>query len=641
MEQDNLLQTEDLQDKEVQSSGATIEEPQAEAPVQEESAPVEKAPDENPTSVEKAPEENPTPVEKTPEKEVPAWDFNSFGTEEIISRMKELIEEFPVQQLKVLDSLPAIFENRYKEEHDKALAAFTEDGSSADDFEYANDTKERFYNIYRLYREKKAEHHKKMEEEKEENLRTKLQIIEDLKALCEQAESPNKTFQEFKALQEKWRNTGMVPQAQANDVLENYHLQVENFYNNIKINRELRDLDLKKNLEAKTALCEQAEKLLEENDIGNAFRQLQYLHQQWKEIGPVAADQKEPIWERFKATTGKINDNYHHFLDSLKEEQENNLKAKEELCVKLEAIVNKERGKHSEWEDAAKRVMELQEEWKHAGLVPQKERNKIMKRFRSLCDTFFDQRRAFLKELDKIHAANLKAKTALCEQAEALKESTDWKATARKLIDLQKQWKETGPVQRKHSEKIWRRFRAACDYFFERKNAQFKDRHSEEQKNLEAKKALIEELRNFQFADTTEATIEALKNFQNRWAEIGFVPFKEKENVQNEFRNLINSYYDKLDMDDFDKTIELFKSKLNTFEASGDKDSRLVEEREKLVNRIKQVENDLHVWENNIGFFSKSGNASSVIKEFENKIEGARRRLALMNEKLRIIDCMI
>ena len=209
------------------------------------------------------------------------------------------------------------------------------------------------------------------------------------------------------------------------------------------------------------------------------------------------------------------------------------------------------------------------------------------------------------------------------------------------MIELQKQWKETGPVQRKHSEKIWKRFRAACDYFFDRKNAQFQNRHSEEEKNLEAKKALIEELRGFQFAESTEETIEALKNFQTRWAGIGFVPFKEKEAIQNEFRNLINSYYDKLDMDDFEKNIELFKSKVNTFEASGDKDGRLIEEREKLMNRIKQVENDLHVWENNIGFFSKSSNAGNVIKEFENKIEGARHRLALMYEKLRIIDGMI
>ena len=619
MEQDNLLQTENLANNEAQVSGAIVEEPRTEAPIQEET----------------------TSAEKSTEKEIPAWDFASFTTEEIISHMKEMIESFPVQQLKMLDNLPAIFEKQYKNEHDQALASFTGAGNPSEDFEYASDTKERFYNIYRQYREKKAEFYKKAEEEKEENLKTKLQIIEDLKALVQKEESPNKTFQEFKALQEKWRTTGLVPQAQANDVLENYHLQVENFYNYIKINRELRDLDLKKNLDAKIALCEQAEKLLEENDLGNAFRQLQFLHQQWKEIGPVAADQKEAIWERFKATTSKINDNYHHFLDSLKEEQENNLKAKEDLCQKLEAIVNKERSKHSEWDEAAKQVMEIQEEWKHAGLVPQKERNKIMKRFRSLCDTFFDQRRAFLKELDKIHAANLKAKVALCEQAEALKESTDWKATSRKLIELQKQWKETGPVQRKHSEKIWKRFRAACDYFFDRKSAQFQNRHSEEEKNLEAKKALIEELRGFQFAESTEETIEALKNFQTRWAGIGFVPFKEKEAIQNEFRNLINSYYDKLDMDDFEKNIELFKSKVNTFEASGDKDGRLIEEREKLMNRIKQVENDLHVWENNIGFFSKSSNAGNVIKEFENKIEGARHRLALMYEKLRIIDGMI
>lgn len=619
MEQENLLQTEDLQQENVQSSAATSDETQADVSVQEQ----------------------PTPVEKKTEKEVPKWDFASFNTEEIITRLKELMQEFPVQQLKVLDNLPPIFESQYQKEYDKALAAFTEAGNPAEEFEYTNDTKERFYNTYRQYREKKAEYLKKSEEEKEENLKKKLQIIEELKALVQKEEAPNKTYQEFKALQERWRNIGMVPQANVNDLLESYHLHVENFFNYIKINRELRDLDLKKNLDAKIALCEQAEKLLEENDLGNAFRQLQYLHQQWKEIGPVAADQKEAIWERFKTITGKINDNYHRFLDTLKEEQENNLKAKEDLCVRLEAILNQQRVKHSEWEDATKSVMGLQEEWKHAGLVPQKERNKITKRFRGLCDSFFDQRRAFLKELDKIQAANLKAKTALCEKAEALKDSTDWKNTTRQMVELQKQWKQIGPVQRKYSDKVWKRFRAACDYFFDQKNAQFQNAHAEENKNLELKKALIEELRHFQFSDNTEENIEKLKNYQARWAEIGFVPFKEKEAIQNEFRNLINSYFDKLDMDDFEKNIELFKSKLNSFESSGDKESRIVEEREKLTNRIKQIENDLHVWENNIGFFSKSSNAGNVIKEFEHKIEGARHRLALMQEKLRIIDSMI
>lgn len=619
MEQENLLQTEDLQQENVQSSAATSDETQADVSVQEQ----------------------PTPVEKKPEKEIPKWDFTTFDSEEIITRMKELIQDFPVQQLKVLDNLPPIFESQYQKEYDKALAAFTEAGNPEEEFEYTSDAKERFYNIYRQYREKKAEYHKKAEEEKEENLKKKLQIIEELKALVQKEESPNKTYQEFKALQERWRNTGMVPQANVNDLLESYHLHVENFFNYIKINRELRDLDLKKNLDAKIALCEQAEKLLEENDLGNAFRQLQYLHQQWKEVGPVAAEQKEAIWERFKAITSKINDNYHRFLDTLKEEQENNLKTKEDLCLRLEALLNQNRTKHSEWEEGTKAVMELQEEWKHAGLVPQKDRNKITKRFRGLCDSFFDQRRVFLKELDKIQAANLKAKTALCEKAEALKDSTDWKNTTRQMVELQKQWKQVGPVQRKYSDKVWKRFRAACDYFFDQKNAQFQNTHSEESKNLELKKALIEELRQFQFSDNTEENIEALKNYQARWAEIGFVPFKEKESIQNEFRNLINGYFDKLDMDDFEKNIELFKSKLNSFEASGDKDSRIVEEREKLMNRIKQIENDLHVWENNIGFFSKSSNAGNVIKEFEHKIEGARHRLSLMYEKLRIIDSMI
>lgn len=621
--------------------GADEEAKPEEAPAAEEATATDTgaATDENATAGEADEARKEEEEEET--KEVPAWDFKSFTTEEIIARMKELVTDFPVQQLKVLDTLPPIFDARWQREHDEALAAFTADGSPAEDFEFQSDAKERFYNIYKLYKEKRSEYYKRMEEEKEENLRKKLEIIEELKALVEKEEAPNRTYQEFKALQERWRATGPVPPARVNDLLESYHLHVENFFNYIKLNRELRDLDLKKNLDAKTALCEQAERLLELNDVGTAFRQLQLLHQEWKEVGPVAADQKEAIWERFKAATSQINDNYHRFIDQLKAEQEGNLRAKEALCGRMEAILARTLSRHKEWNAAVTEVQAIQEEWKQAGLVPMKERNKILKRFRALCDTFFERRRAFTKELDRTYAENLRAKTALCEQAEALKDSTDWKATAQKLMELQKEWKATGPVARKHADKVWKRFRAACDYFFEQKKENLHDRYSEQTRNLEAKRALLEELRNFTPRETTEETVEALQDFQTRWTEIGFVPRKAKEALQSEFRTLMNGLYDQLDMGDFEKNIEAFKAKIGAFEASDNRESKLIEEREKLAGRMKQVENDLHVWENNIGFFSKSGKTNEVVKEFEKKIEGARHKLALMQEKLRIIDGML
>ena len=433
----------------------------------------------------------------------------------------------------------------------------------------------------------------------------------------------------------------MVPQAQASDLLETYHHHVENFFNYIKINKELRDLDLKKNLDAKNALIEQANALLEDNNIGNAFRQLQSLHSQWKEIGPVAKEVQEETWNRFKEVTDKINSAYHRFFDNLREEQDNNLKIKEEICVKLENYATISFDKLSDWNVATDSVLALQTEWKHAGTIPIKERNRLYKRYRAACDAFFERKRQYFQEIQTLQNKNLTKKIELCEKVEALKDSTDWGTTTKKIIEYQKEWKTIGPVSKKVSNKIWNRFRSACDHFFDRKSAQFKHVSSDQEKNLELKRELIEEVRNFKLTGNNDDDIEALKAFQTRWAEIGFVPIKEKETVQNEFRKLINDHFDQLDIDEFEKNIERFKSKINTFDNSDDKDSKIIQEREKLVNKIKQLETDLHAWENNIGFFSKSSNSESLVKEFSNKIESARHKLALMQEKLRLIDGMI
>ncbi len=619
MEQENLQQAEELNNNEPISPDTLNDETQNEVSVQGQ----------------------PTPIEKAPEKEVPVWDFSSFNTDEIISHMKSLIDDFPVQRLKVLDSLPQVFEAQYQKEYDKALSDFTKDGSPAETFDYQDNSKERFYSVYRTYREKKSEYYKKLEGEKEQNLKEKLQIIEELKDLIQHEESLNKTYQDFRNLQDRWRNTVMVPQAQANDLLETYHHHVENFFNYIKINKELRDLDLKKNLDAKNALIEQANALLEDNNIGNAFRQLQSLHSQWKEIGPVAKEVQEETWNRFKEVTDKINSAYHRFFDNLREEQDNNLKIKEEICVKLENYATVSFDKLSDWNVATDSVLALQTEWKHAGTIPIKERNRLYKRYRAACDAFFERKRQYFQEIQTLQNKNLTKKIELCEKVEALKDSTDWGTTTKKIIEYQKEWKTIGPVSKKVSNKIWNRFRSACDHFFDRKSAQFKHVSSDQEKNLELKQELIEEVRNFKLTGNNDDDIEALKAFQTRWAEIGFVPIKEKETVQNEFRKLINDHFDQLDIDEFEKNIERFKSKINTFDNSDDKDSKIIQEREKLVNKIKQLETDLHAWENNIGFFSKSSNSESLVKEFSNKIESARHKLALMQEKLRLIDGMI
>jgi hypothetical protein len=580
------------------------------------------------------------PVEESvPSKAPPAWDFTCFTTGEIISHMKALIENYPVNHLRVLDTLPQIFDAQLQKEREQTLATSE---SQANQLNFPDDTKERFYSIYRLYRERRISYYKKADEEKEGNLKTKLQIIEELKELVQKEESLNKTFQEFRALQERWRNTGMVPQANFGDLQETYHLHVENFYNYIKINRELRDLDLKKNLDRKVVLCEQAEQLIADNNIGHAFRQLQQLHAQWKEIGPVPNEQKETIWERFKEATAKINDAYHRFFDSLKEEHEANLKIKQDICTRAEALAASTPLNSSEWNKLTKQMLELQEEWKLSGSISQRDRKKLYKLFRNACDRFFHGKRDFYQKQQEEQEGNLALKLDLCEKVEAVQHSTDWRPTTDKIIALQREWKKIGPVPKKHSNKVWVRFRTACDFFFDNKTAQSKEAGTDQVHNLALKKVLLDEVRNYVISSNNAENIKALKSFQSRWTEIGFVPIKEKDAIQTEFRSLINALFDQLDINEFDRDLERFKSKIGTFETRGEtKDIKIVQERDKLVAKIKQVESDLHVWENNIGFFSKSSTAEGLIKEFTAKIEDARHKLSLMQEKLKAIDNMI
>lgn len=574
--------------------------------------------------------------------EIPEINFAVLKTEEIVAEMQKLIETCPTGQIKdVMEKLPEIFEKQYKQEYEQALVDFTADGTPAADFNYKNENKEKFYDLYKLFKEKRITAAKQIEVDREKNLQIKLQLIEELKELVQKEEALNKTFQEFKDIQERWRNTGLVPQNRVNDLLETYHHHVENFYNYIKINKELRDLDLKRNLDAKINLCEEAEKLVENKDINDAFKQLQLLHTRWKEIGPIPKEQQEPVWERFKAATSKINDSYHKFFESLKQEQEDNLKVKEEICGKAAAIAAAEYQGIKEWNAAAQNIIELQEEWKHSGTVPQKERNRVFKTFRASCDTFFNRKREFYKQMLEEQEKNLELKTKLCEKVEAIKDSTDWKITTDKIISYQKEWKKIGPAPRKYSNKIWFRFRAACDEFFNNKNAHFKSIDSEQEKNLEAKKALIEEVKQFQLVDDNEENIKKLKEFQARWNDIGFVPIKEKEAVQEEFRKIINTYFDKLNLDEFDKNLEKYRAKINSLDSSENKEFKIINEREKLIVKIRQLENDIHTWENNIGFIAKSNKSEGLIRELTSKIEKTKQRLALLQEKLKAIDSLI
>lgn len=575
-------------------------------------------------------------------KEIPDIDFSTLSTDEIIRQAQKLVNDFPLASIKdTMEKLPETFEAQYKNEYDKALAAFTADGDLPENFEYKNDSKERFNAVYKLYKDKRSSMNRQTEAEREENLQIKLGIIEELKALVQKEESLDKTFQEFRDLQDRWRSTGLVPQAQLNGLLETYHHHVENFYNYIKINKELRDLDLKRNLDAKLLLCEEAEKLVEENDIAGSFKQLQLLHARWKEIGPIPKEQKEAVWDRFKSATGQINEKYHNFFESLKQEQENNLKIKEEICEKAATLAAGEYKGLSEWNAAAKSIIDLQDEWRQSGTVPQKERNKIYKKFRTACDAFFDRKREFYKQIGDEQDKNLQLKIQLCEKVEAIKDSTDWRITTDRIISYQKEWKKIGPAPQKYSNKVWTRFRAACDAFFNNKNAHFKDIDSVQEKNLELKKAIIEEVKQFTLSGNNEEDINKLKEFQSRWSAIGFVPIKAKDAIQEQFRAAINEWFDKLNLDEFDRNLERFRAKLSSLDSGDNKDYKIINEREKLVSKIRQLETDVNTWENNIGFITKSSKSQGLITELESKIEKTKQRLALLQEKLKALDSLI
>lgn len=583
-----------------------------------------------------------TGVQEIQHEEVPVVNIENLSTEEIVEYARKLVEGFSIPQIKdIMDKLTTAMDARYKAEYNEALAAFTADGSPAEDFKFNNNSKEEFNHLYKSFRDKRSASIKQAESEREENLRIKLQLIDELKELIQREESLNKTFQEFKEIQERWRNTGMVPQSRVNDLLETYHLHVENFYNYIKINKELRDLDLKHNLDEKTALCEEAEKLLEHGDINEAFKHLQLLHARWKEIGPVPRELKDSIWERFKTATDQINEKYHNFFENLKKEQENNLKVKEDICEKAAAVASGEYTNIGEWNKAAQRLIDMQEEWKHTGTVPLKERNKVYKKFRASCDLFFDRKREFFKGMQGEQEKNLQLKFELCEKVEALKDSTDWKVVTDKIIAYQKEWKKIGPAPQKHSNKVWNRFRAACDEFFNRKKEFFKDIDEDQEKNLELKKALLEEVKQFVLSDNNEENIKKLKEYQARWSEIGFVPIKEKENIQEEFRSTINAYFDKLNLDEFDRKLVKFKTKLQSIDSGENKEFKIVNEREKLVSKIRQLETDIHTWENNIGFFTKSRKSEGLLKELQSRIEKTKQQLALLQEKLKALDNII
>ena len=559
--------------------------------------------------------------------------ITSMSEAELVALFASKIESEPVQTLRpVVEAIKIAFYKQHRLKVENERKAFLEAGGQEEAFTPTPDADEqRFKELFAIYREHRDKHIAEMEANKEQNLKTKLAIIEELKELINSDETMNNTFTRFRELQQQWRDTGLVPQANVKDLWETYNLHVENFYNYIKINQELRDLDLKKNYEVKLTLCEQAEALALEQQVVEAFRKLQKLHDEWRETGPVAQEFKETLWERFKEASSRINKRHQEHFESLKAEQMKNLALKSELCQKTEALAEQPLLTRKEWNKASDELLEIQKVWKTIGYAPKKDNNRIYERFRAACDKFFELKREFYAGQKSEMEHNLALKQELVEQAEALSMSEDWKHATDELLRLQARWKETGPVARRHSDNIWKRFRAACDKFFERKAAHFSSIDSEYEQNLQLKRALIEEMRQ---ADIKAGGFEAVKEFQRRWSQIGFVPIKHKDALQKEYKAVVDEMFRTLRSTERDRSMSRFKERVSNMKGG----SQLRSERERLYNKVRQMEQDIALLENNIGFFSKSKNAEALIADVREKIERSKREMAELIEKVKLID---
>jgi hypothetical protein len=567
-------------------------------------------------------------------------DYATMSKNELVEALKVLLHEKPIQIIRAdVESIKINFYKRHKADIEKKRKEFVDAGGDIEQFSAPEDIDEpQIKELLKQYRELRSRYNRDFEGQKQINLVEKQKIIERIKELVNKTDSVNQSFQEFRELQQQWREIGPVPQTNLNDLWETYHHHVQNFYDFVKINNELRDLDLKRNLEEKITLCEKAEELLLESSVISAFKKLQKYHNQWREVGPVPKEHRTETWERFKEATAKINKKHQEYFEGQRDDQKKNLDAKVALCEKAEELSTVAISSNKDWNKRSKEMIELQKIWKTIGFAPKKDNNKIYERFRLACDAFFSNKRDFYTDAREEQQNNLQLKTELCIQAEALKESNEWKKVTEDLIQLQKLWKEIGPVPRKHSDELWKRFRAACDFFFNQKSQHFAQVDNKYEDNLKAKEQLIEEIENYQLLEKIEDNLNSLKEFQRRWAEIGYVPIQQKEAIQKRYRDAINKHFESLKIDESKRNLLKFKSRLDNVHGNPRQENKVRMERDKLFNRLRQIENDITLWENNIGFFTKSKNAEQMIKDVERKIEKGHEEMKLLEEKIKMID---
>ena len=611
------------------------EEPVAEEPKVEES--VAEAPKvEEPVAEEPRAEE---PEAEEPETELPELekvDYTSLDKPGLVSELEKLLT-FPVESVKDrVAQIKAAFFALRKEEIAAEKAAFLEKGNEESAFAPIEDeVEQKIKELLGEFKEKRAEFNAEQDAARQENLEKKLKIIEEINTISQDTDNINRQFSHVQQLQQEFKAIGEVPSTSTTEVWKSYQQAIENFYDLLKINKELRDYDFKKNLDIKQQLCEEAEALDEENDVISAFKKLQVLHDKWRETGPVAKDIREQLWARFKAASSVINKKHQSFFEERKASEKENADAKTALCEAIEKIDIETLKTYASWDEATKQIIGLQEEWKKLGFASKKVNTALFTRFRKSCDEFFTAKATFFKQMKEELAENLAKKTALCEKAEALKDSTDWKATTDALIALQKEWKTIGPVVKKHSDAVWKRFIGACDYFFEQKKKQTSSQRSVEHDNLKAKKEVIAQINAIVNAEEeAEDAPQQIRDLMSKWQSIGHVPYKEKDKIYAQYKEAIDKAFEKFDM-------KAVRARLSNFENSISQSGsdKVYHERERLVRAYEQKCNELKTYENNMGFFtarSKSGN--TIVKELEKKISNLKEDIELLEQKIKIID---
>ncbi len=568
------------------------------------------------------------------------FDFSSLNKLQLVELLEETVQDNEI--VKIKDKVTAIkvnFLRLNKEDRDRELEQFILDGGDAESYEHTDDPLEvRFKAAFNIYKNNKAKYNELLEQQKLENLKQKNAILEELKQLIYSEETLKKTYDDFRALQDKWKEIGQVPANEISNIWNSYHFLVEKFYDKVKINRELRDLDLRKNLEAKIALCEKAEELLLEKSLTKSFKLLQKYHDEWKEIGPVPQEKRDEIWERFKSTTDKINQIRRDHYAKIEEEQKANYDAKVAICEKMEEIVNEPVNSINAYQKKSNEVNELFKLWKQVGPIHKKQSDEIWNRFKGSMNSFFDSKKEFFSKLKVQQMENYNKKLQICVEVENLVDSTEWKKTTDYIKKLQEEWKNIGPVPKRHSDKIWKRFRTACDTFFKNKSEHFSSIKGKEDDNLKAKQQVIENIKAYELKKDRNENMEAIRGFQREWMSIGHVPMKMKDALQKEYRDLIDGLFDKMRANDNELSTTEFRNMVNGMKDDPGSRDKIRRERINLQSKIQKLRDEIATLENNIGFFAASKQSDLLKAEYEKKIAKIKNDVKVLEAKMKIIN---